>query len=80
MCSPVGFAGVLPDDQYDPYKIRVSDKVNKPPSKEKVDELINERVNKVNAFGTLPSLPAGERPGKFLRMAKAEFENFPEQV
>lgn len=71
---------MLPDDQYDPYSIRVSDKVNKPPPRAKVDELINERVNKINAFGTLPSVPAEERPGKFLRMAKAEFENYPEQV
>ena len=78
LCCPVGFAGIESD--YDPYSIRVSDKVNAVPPREKVDQLIEERESKRYAFGTLVDVPLDERQGKFLRMAKAEFEGYPDGV
>ena len=80
LCCPVGFSGILPDSEYDPYSIRVSDKVNAPPPREKVDQMKQDRENKLNAFRTLANIPKEERKSKFLRMAKAEFEGYPEAV
>lgn len=37
LCSPVGFDGINPPEMYDPYTIRVSDRVNEVPPREKVD-------------------------------------------
>ena len=78
LSSPVGFAGL--EDDYDPYTIRVSDRVNTVPPREKVDQLISERENKINAFATLVDIPAEKRPDKFFRMARTEFENYPNEV
>lgn len=41
LCCPVGFAGLEAD--YDPYAIRVTDKANVVPPRERVDQLIFER-------------------------------------
>ena len=73
LCSPVGFVGVPPAAEYNPYTIRVSDAVNKVPPRHQVDKLVHERENKINAFGALEFTPKQKRAGKFLRMAKAEF-------
>ena len=45
--AAVGFTGVLPDDSYDPYKIRVSDSANTLPSRKDVDLQIYNRENKI---------------------------------
>ena len=50
------------------------------PPRERVDQLIYERENKINAFGTLISVPTEKREAKFLRMAKAEFVDYPNEV
>lgn len=58
LCSPVGFTSVPPDDQYDAYSIRVSDKQNVVPPRKLVDQMVHARENKINAFASLVEVPA----------------------
>ena len=58
LASPVGFAGIPPADQYDPYSMRISDRHNTVPARDAVELSIHQRENNINVFYSLVDLPA----------------------
>ena len=52
--SPSGTMGIQPVEAYDPYNVRVTDRVNQVPSREAVEKAIHDRENNVQTFAHLP--------------------------
>ena len=57
LCSTVGFTSVPSAQDYDPYSIRVSDRVNQLPPRKLVDRMVHVRENRINAFASLIKVP-----------------------
>ena len=68
--SPSGFDGLKPAD-FDVYQVRISDRTAEPPSREKVDELIQEREQGKHPYASFAEIAPDKREAFFLKLARS---------